>query len=441
MKKKLIIYFFGNFGTKLLSFVMVPLYTSYVSPNDFGVFDFWITIVNFCIILISLQIYDATYTNILKINNYNNQVQEIKKGITVEMNTLFSILTLQIALTVALALISFMLSYKIMCFSFVIIILNIIFSTLSQGIARGFEENKLMATSGFFMSLITLVVTLYLVKYDKYLLFEKLDSLFIGQIIGLVVAILFLFFSLVKKGIINRLTFKFSERRIFKSHLKTLLSFSLPMIPNSLSWWVMNVSDRFIIIEFLSSAHNGIYAMANKLPSLIFMVNTIYNLAWQDEAIKKAGSEEAHKIYSKQLVVYVYMQFGFLILFTLFLPIFAPYILKNEFADSIKYVPLLTLAAVFSGISSFYGTFYFSTGKTKGAFYTSMWGAIINVIFNLVLIKYIGLYAPVISTIISFLLMFLLRSFEFKKMLKIKIPITSLIVLTSIFFVLYFKMY
>ncbi len=435
------IYFFGNFGTKLLSFVMVPLYTSYVSPKDFGIFDFWITIVNFFIILISLQIYDATYTNILKIKNHNQQAEEIKKGIKVEMNTIFSMLTLQIVLTLALALISFILSYKIMCFSFLIIILNIIFSTLSQGIARGFEENKLMATSGFFMSLITLVVTLYLVKYDKYFLLEKLDSLFIGQITGLVVANLLLFFVLAKKGIINRLTFSFSERKIFKSHLKILLCFSLPMIPNSLSWWVMNVSDRFIIIEFLSSAHNGIYAMANKLPSLIFMVNTIYNLAWQDEAIKKAGLAEAHKIYSKQLRIYIYMQFGFLILFTLFLPIFAPYILKNEFTESIKYVPLLTLAAVFSGISSFYGTFYLSTGKTKGAFYTSMWGAIVNIVFNLVLIKYIGLYAPVISTIISFLLMFLLRSFEFKRKLKIKIPITSLVTLTSLFFTLYFLMY
>ncbi|MGR9545896.1 lipopolysaccharide biosynthesis protein [Priestia megaterium] len=441
MKRKLMIYFFGNFGTKLLSFVMVPLYTSYVSPEDFGVFDFWITIVNFFIILISLQLYDATYTNILKIKNYNKQIHEVKKRVKIEINTIFSVLTVQIALTLILAVISYMLSYKIMCFSFIIIILNIVFSTLSQGIARGFEENKLMATSGFFMSLVTLVVTLYLVKYDKYLLFDKLDSLFIGQITGLVTANVFLFFVLVKKGIINRSTFKLSEKNIFKLHLKTLLSFSLPMIPNALSWWIMNVSDRFIIIEFLSSAHNGIYAMANKLPSLIFMVNTIYNLAWQDEAIKNANSAEAHNIYSKQLFIYVYMQFGFLILFTLFLPIFAPYILKNEFSDSIKYVPLLTLAAVFSGISSFYGTFYFSTGKTKGAFYTSMWGAIVNIIFNLVLIKYIGLYAPVISTIISFLLMFLLRSFEFKKRLRIKIPVFSLVTLTSVFFFLYFIIY
>jgi len=438
MKKKLVIYFFGNIGTKLISLIMVPLYTSYISPADFGYFDYWLTIINLLIIVISLQLYEGTYTNLLKIKNGNEDNKEVLQN--KEVSSIMSIMILQIFLALIIIGICFILEFKFACLSFVIVILNIIFSTLNNGIARGYEENKLMAISGFISALFILTSTLILVKYPELLGIEKVIGLFLGQIIGLSIAIIFLLIILLKKKIINKDSFRINFS-LNNAHYKKLLIFSLPLVPNTISWWIMNVSDRFLIIEFLSSAHNGIYAIANKLPALIFMVNAIYNLAWQDEAIKTAKNEAANIVYKKQLMIYVYLQYSFLILFTIFLPLFSPLIIKNDFSEANIYIPLLTLAAVFSGISSFYGTFYFSTGKTKGAFYTSLWGALLNIILNVSLIKYLGLFAPVIGTIAAFLLMLILRGISFQRILSVKFPYKTIIILTSIFLAVYYLIY
>lgn len=443
MKKKLLIYFIGNFGVKILSLIMVPLYTAYISPRDFGTYDFWMTIVNFMTIIVSLHIYDAVYTNILKINNSVKNVYQRREELESEVKLLMNIMFIQtlIMLLVLCLIFKFDNDNKYLFYSMLIILLSVIYSNLNQGIARGFEENILMALSGFLIAFFSLSITIYLIKYDTIFKLDSIISLFWGQIIGLIVANTYLIFNLYKKGIIKNFIFKSIKKEKIKEKIKRILIFSLPMVPNSISWWIMNVSDRYLIVKFLSAFENGLYAMANKLPSLIFMVNTIYALAWQDEAIKLSVKSGDSKIYSRQLSLYIYLQFIFLLIFTISLPIFSPYLLKREYSEALVYIPLLTLAAVFSGISSFYGTFYLSTGRTKGAFYTSFWGAIVNLLFNVIFIKSLGLYAPVLGTISSFLVMLILRSVEFSKILKIKFPIFTLLFFLSIFFIIYILMY
>ena len=81
--------------------------------------------------------------------------------------------------------------------------------------------------------------------------------------------------------------------------MKEMLVYSIPLIPHSLSWTIINLSDRVIITSALGPASNGIYAVSNKFPTII---NTVYNyfaIAWKESAAKALHEDDSNKYYNR----------------------------------------------------------------------------------------------------------------------------------------------
>ena len=429
MKKKFIIYLLGNFGTKFFSFVLVPIYTSFLLPGEFGTYDYWLTISTLAVSVIGLQLSQATYTHLLK---FKKKDQECNQIITSSIH----ILLLQILIALLMMIVLILLNFKYTFYIIPIIILLIINDFLNQGIARGLEKNEIMVISSLLLSFFTLTSTVYLLYNNQYKGYN-IEILFIGQIIGVSIGSIYTFLVLLKHKVFSDFTITLLPK---KQYLMLIL-FALPLIPNTVSWWIMNVSDRLIIVNYLGESTNGIYAMANRFPSLLLMINSIVTMVWQDQAIITFEDENKGLYYTAQLKKYVVVQMIALVLFTIIFRIFAPLLLQNGFFIAIPYVPLLGLSVVFSGIASFYGTFYLSSGHTKGAFYTSIYGALINLIINLLLIKSFGLYAAVFSTIFAFIAITFIRINKFRKELDLRYPYMYTILGIIIFGLVYIIFY
>ena len=399
----------GSIGSKAISFFMLPLYTRMLTTSDYGQLDILQTTISLLIPLVTFQVVEAVFRFSVDMRDKDSASKVLTNGIFLCL----------IGMLITLLLFPIFNNFEPFA-TYTTMFYLIMFLTIFHGIikqfVRGLEKIKtfvaadLIYTGSFVTFNIVFLVNLRM----------GLRGYFLSMVLAHLVAIIVL--------IIFGNVFKYLNLKSFnKKLLKTMLIYSIPLIPNGLMWWVMNVSDRYILTYFLGFDATGIYSVSYKFPSLITLMNSIFFMAWQLSAMQEYGKEGYDNFYKNI--------FGVLSSFLLLITAVVLLILKplmsvfvaDAFYESWKYVPLLLVGTVFQAFSSFFGTNYTASKKTKGAFTTSVYGAIVNIGINLLLIPIWGIQAAAFSTMLAYLTMWLLRLFDTKKFVKIKIDWKSLI--------------
>jgi len=194
-----------------------------------------------------------------------------------------------------------------------------------------------------------------------------------------------------------------------------MLMYSLPLIPNTLSWWAISTADRYIILAYLGISYNGLFAVATKFPSMILMIHSIFNMAWQEKAIRTYHSAQRDSYYSSVLDKYFTFFFCIIIIaIAATKPLFKITIQKSYY-DAWKLMPLMYMAIGFQALGSFYGSGYLSSKDTKGALSTTVFGVVVSICSNFILIPWLGLIGSSISFLAGFFIMFIARIFQTKK--------------------------
>ena len=395
----MIIYAIGNFGTKILSFLIVPLYTYYISTEEMGVYDLLITTANLLAPIVTLQISDAAYSwMIQKRKTYNECV---KASIyLLSFTTLIS--------TIIITILYFIRPFQYFI-EFILILLSSNFLTVLQKLLRGVQNQKLFAFSGIIYTAIFLGLNIFQICF----LNKGVQSLFISSIIANIITIILI---LVME---KRVRLKISGR-IDIILINEMLGFSIPLIPNQLSWWVINSSNRYIIKFFLGNAANGIFSIAYKFPTILQMIMSLFNTSWQDVYISDQDKNNG-SYYTNIFKTLYRLSFSLLFILVPLTKIVIVLVMESSYKISANFVSFLYLGTVFQSFSSFYGVGYLKGKNTKNASTTSIYGAIVNIFVDLVLIKFIGLQAASLSTFLGFLIMWLIREKENRYELNIKI--------------------
>jgi O-antigen/teichoic acid export membrane protein len=417
-----IIYGIGNFGSRILSFLLLPLYSYYLNKSEFGEYDLIITIITLVVPFFTLQFSDSVFRWLINFDlEKTNKVSIFTNGIVVLVCSLiFTIIFLVI-------LNFFFKSTHFVSFG-ILLLLTMTYNFFQQS-SRGFGYNKIFAFSGIFYSICLLISTyICLVLLDL-----GINGLFISSIISNSFSLLFLmyFSSILKHVDLNM--FNINE-------LKEMLRYSVPLIPNSISWWVVNSANKFLILYFLGVEYNGIFGMISRIPGVLIMINSIFMLSWQESAIKNFHDKENNDFYSK---IFLYF-FSFQIIVSSILSLMSEFIVVNFFApdyhNSWKYMPFLFFGVAFSAISAFFGTFYLSNKNTGSALFSSFTSGIINVLVCFSLIKVIQLQSVSIALFISYFFLFIFRYFHLKNILGILIDFRSFLFLAIVAIVcLYFS--
>ena len=199
-----------------------------------------------------------------------------------------------------------------------------------------------------------------------------------------------------------------------KIEYKEMFRYSIPMIPNGISWWITNVSDRTIINYFIGSYYNGIYAIACKIPTVISLIYSIFNLSWQQTAIisyNYSDKSEYFKEILKKLITFLFTT-AFVLIGVL--PFLVEYVLDKQYFDTIYYAPILLLGSIFLCLGQFLGGIFLATNNTKKIGYTTIIAASINIVINLSFIQKYGLVIACISTLFSYIYFYFRRYFLIK---------------------------
>ena len=410
-------FFIGNMGSKLLIFFLVPYYTYVLSTAEYGTADLITTTASLIIPVVTLSITEAVFRFSMDEN--------------ADCKALFSNGLLIVCIG---GVISFVATKTLedkniggvwnLCW--ILIVAESLYNLAAQFI-RGIGKTRLYAIGGFIQTLILVVLNIaFLLKF-------KLGIL--GYILAMVISYACVFLVYVIAGKIYMYVGRWNWPLCRK-----MLRYSLPMIPNGLSWWAMSYADKYVILIFLGAAANGVYLVAQKIPTILTMFTTIFHQAWQISAVEegsnKGKSDFSMSVYDNlQAVMFICTSF----IIAVVKPLYAVWV-SNDYFEAWETTPMLLLATVFSCLSQFLTVNYMVDKKTIGSLKVTLVGCAVNVTLNILLIPHFGIIAAATATFVGYLSTYVVTVFDLKMIGCISIKKISGSILTCIVQMIFLKL-
>ncbi|MBC1316413.1 oligosaccharide flippase family protein [Listeria booriae] len=377
----------GSMGSKFMIFLLVPFYTFYLSPAEYGKADILMMTISILLPIVTLSIADGVF-------RYTMDKVNPKQVFSTGCAILILMTGILILLAPVLLQIPMLQNYYLLCSA---ILLVQAWNALFQQQTRANGKLILYSVSGLLMAVVLFVANLIFLKYGN----MGIDGFLYANLVAFSCQAIVLFFG-------SKLYRLFSFREMNRALLKKMLLYSLPLIPNAILWWVMQVSDRYILTLFLGVAANGLYTVAAKIPSLLSMINTIFFQAWSISAIGD-GIKKNDTFFAQVFSIFSCLFFIVTEAILLIVQPLAETLFSAAYQDVWQYVPFLLIAVILSSFSSFLEVSYMAEKKTKQLVITTLKGGVVNIALSFLLIPFIGIIGASIATLIGFLITWLLR--------------------------------
>lgn len=399
--KNTVIFSIGNFGTKIISFFLVPLYTNILTTREYGTVDLIYTIGMVLVPLLTLNIGESIMRFALDKDADCDKI--MSTGITILIfGAIIGLLILPIA-----NLFESVSNYSIYIYLYT---LTLAFSQIFLCYLRG-KEFLLKYSIGNIIQSLTIAIfnIIFLIGMKK-----GIEGYLMAYILANVCTGLYGFWA----GKVNLVIKKYS---IDIELSKNMIKYSVVLIPNSFMWWIMNSSDRMMVSAMISVTANGVYAVAYKIPTLLSTITTIFNQAWSYSAIREDESEDKeeynNRVYDNLVTIVIVVATGLLMIMKPFLSVYV----GKEYYAAWHYVPYLIVGFVFMTLGSFIATSYTVHKDSKGFLISGTVGAIINLILNFILIPMMGVSGAAFATCISYFGVFAYRIKDTQKYIKLRV--------------------
>lgn len=389
LAKNTLIYAIGNFGSKILAYVMVLVYSYYITPEELGYYDVVLTTISMVQPLVIFQINDGVFRFLID--------SEKDQRTAIVGNTMKFLCMTTLASEIVFAVFCGFVNVRYAVWVGLLLFTNMFF-LLMQDIVRGLGLSKEYAAYGVLNSVVMLVLeTVGLIVLNL-----GVKALIISKACAFGVCIVTMF---VRHGILLQAL----REKLSKAVLGPILRYSAPLVPNTICWWVVNASDRYIILFALGAAYNGIYSMATKFPTVLTMITVIFFMAWQETAIKEYNTSERDNFFSEIFHKYSVLLFSLCLCAIPVTRIVIELFVSAAYREAWKYTGFLYLGAAFSALCSFLGMGYQISKETARSLATTIFAAILNFGINIACVHFVGLQAASFSTFAAYLFLFLIR--------------------------------
>lgn len=398
-----IIFAIGTFSSKVLSFLLMPFVTRMLATGEYGAADLVQQTGNVLIPIVFLQINSACLR--FALDKTANKKDVFSVGI--RTTAIGFVVFLLFAPVISMVNINdFNLGdYIVLIYLFVLVSGT---RQLCQQFVRGCGYVKVFAVDGIIATATTVLFNLLFLGPLKW----GVTGYILAVIASDACSILFLFatcklWRFVKfKGIGKGLT-------------NEMLKYSIPMMPSIILWWVINVSDRYMVTYFIGSDANGLYTAASKIPNFIVMFSSIFIDAWQLSAVDEYDNEDKGKFFTNVFRVYSGGVFAAASGLILLCQLFTKILVSSDYYTSWEYVPVLIISTSLSCFVNFLASVYMASKKTVMGTVTAFAGAVTNVVLNSVLIPKMGPSGAAVATVCAYVVVFITRAVNTRKYVKI----------------------
>ena len=397
------IYAIGNIGSKIITFLMVPMYTHYVDKSDFGYYDVCFT---WCLLLmpfVTLQLRDGAFRFLLDCDN-DTQRQRI---VTFVSRTMISTTVLSCIITAALAMLT-----NIQYLGYALgMLLAMSFQEVYSQVFRGLRNNRAFVTVGILSALGIGLFSIFFVVGLGW----GIKGIFLANILARVLALIIVE---ARVRLITRNTrWSISSREVAHD----ILHYTLPLLPGSLCWWLTGSSDRLFITYFLGLDVNGVYAVATRFTGIIYTLAVIYYQAWQETAILQYNSPDRDRFFSRMFSSYITLLGLILVGYVFLLKVNYGWMVAEQYRESLNYIYPLGLSAVIFAAAAFFDMGYQCAKDTKRTLPAIVLSAVINVALNFLLIKPLGVYGVIVTQLVTYLVLFIYRWHDMRRYFVLKV--------------------
>lgn len=395
-----LIFGIGTFSSKVMVYLLMPLYTALLSKAEYSTADLITQAANLIMPLAAIGMYDGIFR--FSIDAGDKKKEVFSSGM---------------ALLLLGSAVFILLSPILWCFDYFdgynwLIVVFVITANLQCAVSfyvRGLGHTKMYALQGIINTALNIALNIvFLVCYDMGVL---------GYVLSVVVAnvlvTLFLILSM-------RLYREFDIKLIKKDTVVAMLKYSVPLIPNTVFIWVNSVANRFIVAYYCGDDVNGLFAAALKIPTAITLLTTVFTEAWQLSAVTDADENGRGAFYRdvfKSYLGLICMAGSALIALS---KVFTVLLMDVSYYDAWQFMPTMIISTVFLSLATFMGSVYLVRKKSVMSLVTSMTGAAVNILVTLILIpafmeKYgliIGAQGAALGSVAGYFTVYVIRAFN-----------------------------
>ncbi len=410
----------SNVAIKLITFLLVPFYTYYLSAPEFGITDMLNTVTALVLPIVTGSIADAVLR--YAIDDQSRANQFIRFGFLVTGAS-----CILVALLLPLLDLDFFGGLGAYKGWFIAAYATMAIHNYLSIVARGLDKLRTMMAASILSSLVNIGTAMVAIA----VLHLGVVGFFLSWVLGNTAGCLW---YLLVGGLRHQCFGKF----ILSRNLLSLFAYSLPLVPNALFWWVSQSINRFFITGFIGIGASGLFAAASRIPGILNMVASIFQQAWNLSAFQEYRKKGRDVFFSTVFKVY---QCGMAITTILLIcssKWIATLLFQKDFFRAWTLVPILLVAFYFSALNTFYGSVYTASMKTKYLFVTTVVGALVCVAGTWILLKLIGLPGAGIATALGNAVVWLMRLLDSRRFVTIDasrtvIVITIVLLLVSSF--------
>ena len=405
----------GNTGSKLLAFILLPYYTRWLGTDGYGMSDLITTYSSLMLGLITLCAADGIF-----VFTKNKKKEESSIYFTtISLFTLGLFFLWAIGCCIVKSIYAESSSFFIdHLWLILLMVLSLFIQNYTQQYVISLDKMKVYSLTGMVLCITTFILSFLLIP--EYGVVGYVYSIIIANLITSVYSVL------------ASSSYRFFKPSSFDFQIiRPFLIYTVPLIPNSIMWWIVNALNRPLMEQHLGLSQIGIYAVANKFPGIITMVFGLFAVSWNislfEEYDKPAYSVFYTKTFKTLFLSMFVCCFALMCFSKTIIGIFA----APEFFSAWQFTVLLAIGSFLSCFSTFFGTIFSVVKQSKYLLYSSIWGAVVSLLLNFILIPLWGLYGACISVCVSFLAMALSRYIYSKKYVEASLSLDLFVYILS----------
>ena len=392
----------GKICTQVVSFLLLPIYTGLLTTEEYGAVDLIITYTSLLLPLVTLQLEQALFRFLLEKRGDSLGTKEVLSDVC-SINILALIFFI-----FAFLLISPLIHSKYKYYLLFNLVTNA-YSSIMLQVARGFGSNVIYAIGSFLSAVSMIVLNIVFVVGCDFGAYGMIWSHIISACICGT-------YILWRTKAYQYISLRFPSKRNSKKYL----AYALPLIPNQISWWILSASDRTVILWQLGVAFNGIYSIAGKFSNLYSVMYNIFNLSWTELISVHFNDADREKVFSELQNTVVKLLICLYLGIVSIMPFVFPIMINNKYADAYYQIPILMIGVFFSAMIGVMSAYYIADKKTKVIAQTTMICAGINLVLDVVLMPFIGLFAASIASATAYFIMYIVRYIDINKKYGVK---------------------
>lgn len=399
----------SEIATKVINFVLVPLYTYVLTKEQYGTANLVFTFSTLFTPLVMFNIGEALMRFLLDKDADDSKIRHVEFTVII-FGFIVSLVFIPI-----IRMMPSVRDYAVYMYIY------LVFSALRNatvGYLRGKEK--------LFQYAICNIVNTFLVASLNIYFLVVLKAGVRGYLLAYIIACgttgLLAFF-------LGRQLKNYEHGKLDREILKKMIRFSLAVVPNTMMWWVINSSDHLMVSYIKSVDENGLLTVSYKIPALLTTFSTIAMQGWKYSAINERESKDRMAFNNK--VLSLFFRSVLLVSASLLLlnKVLVGILYSDAYFDSWRATSFLLFGNVFMSVATFFGTSYYVEKKMVGNLVSAMIGAAMNIGFNAILIPQYGAAGATMAAAASYVAIMLFRYFDTQKYLRLNFWTSENIVL------------